>query len=55
MRICGKCFVDFKSSYGLAVIGISTASHNNLLVNKEGIMFHSFCRHLKLRQKILSD
>lgn len=30
MRIWGKCSVDFKSPYGLAVIGISIASQNNL-------------------------
>lgn len=30
MKIHGKCFVDFKSPRGLAVAGISTASHNNL-------------------------
>lgn len=30
MKIRGKCFVDFKSPHGLAVAGISIASHNNL-------------------------
>ena len=55
MRICGKCSVDFKSLCGLAVTGIQLLLTIIFLVNREGIMFHIFSRHLKLRQKILSD
>lgn len=55
MKICGKCFVGFKSPHGLAVMGMPIAPHNNPFGKQRGYNVLQFCRYLKTDTEILSD
>lgn len=55
MKICGKCFVDFKSPHGLALTDMPIAPHNNLFGKQRGYNIPLFLRYLKTGTEILSD
>lgn len=53
VKTCGQCF-NFKSPYGLAVVGISMASHHNLFCKQRRHSVPQFLHVLKTQTKTSS-